>query len=146
MDKKKGNPEWFYYASTLIAFLFTMYISIYATIHFENIKYMNLMVVFFFLTITMFFLITLVYFKTEKMGYHVLAPLIFLAGVAYLIVYAYNAVDASNIVRYSIIYTIIIVGISLFVIISKKQPAEAVAEPAVQSNPVTATKKRKRSK
>ena len=146
MDEKKGNPEWFYYASILIAFLFTMYISIYATIHFENIKYMNLMVVFFFLTITMFFLITAVYFKTEKMGYHVLAPLIFLAGVAYLIVYAYNAVDASNIVRYSIIYTIIIVGLSLFVIISKKQPGGTIGEQAVHSLPAAAKKKRRKSK
>jgi len=146
MDEKKGNPEWFYYASILIAFLFTMYISIYATIHFENIKYMNLMVVFFFLTITMFFLITAVYFKTEKMGYHVLAPVLFLAGAVYLIVYAYSAVDASNIVRYSIIYTIIIVGLSLFVIISKKQPGGAIAEPAAQSLPAAAKKKKKKSK
>ena len=116
---KKEVPEWFYYSSVLIAFLFTMYISVYATIHFEDIKYMNLVVVFFFLAITMFFLISTVYFKTEKMGYHAAAPALFLAGVVLLIVYAYGAVDASNIVKYSIIYTIVIVGISLFVLMSR---------------------------
>src|SRR3989344_3096843 len=77
---KKEVPEWFYYSSVLIAFLFTMYISVYATIHFEDIKYMNLVVVFFFLAITMFFLISTVYFKTEKMCYHAAAPALFLAG------------------------------------------------------------------
>ena len=118
MDKKEV-PQWFYYSSILISFLFTMYISIYATIHFENIKYMNLVVVFFFLIITMFFLISAVYLQTEKRGYHIAAPLIFLAGVVLLIVYAYGAVDASNIVKYSIIYTIVIVGISLFVLMSR---------------------------
>ena len=130
MDKKEV-PEWFYYASILIAFLFTMYISIYATIHFENIKYMNLVVVFFFLIITMFFLISAVYLQTEKMGYHIAAPVIFLAGVVLLIIYAYGAVDASNIVKYSIIYTIVIVGISLFVLISGgKRQNPVAAKPA----------------
>jgi len=38
-----------------------------------------------------------------------------------LIVYAYKAVDASDIVRYSIIYTIIVVGISLFMLLPKKK-------------------------
>lgn len=117
MDKKEV-PQWFYYASILIAFLFTMYISIYATIHFESIRYMNLVVVFFFLIITMFFLISAVYFKTEKAGYHTAAPVVFFIGVIALIVYAYTAVDASNIVKYSIIYTIVVVGFSLFVLIS----------------------------
>ena len=124
---KKGVPQWFYYTSILIAFLFTMYISIYATIHFENIKYMNLVVVFFFLIITMFFLISAVYLKTEKMGYHTAAPVIFLAGVVLLIMYAYGAVDASNIVKYSIIYTIVIVGVSLFVLISGGKGQNPVA-------------------
>ena len=129
---KKEVPEWFYYSSVLIAFLFTMYISVYATIHFEDIKYMNLVVVFFFLAITMFFLISTVYFKTEKMGYHAAAPALFLAGVVLLIVYAYGAVDASNIVRYSIIYTIVIVGISLFVLMSRGKLKLNQIAPAVK--------------
>ena len=145
MDIKKREPEWFYYASILIAFLFTVYISIYAAIHFENIKYMNLVVVFFFLTITMFFLISSVYFKTEKMGYHIAAPLAFLAGIIILIIYAYNATDASNIVKYSIIYTIIILGISLFVLISKRQPKSTpiALEPIVKSDKPAAKKRNK---
>ena len=119
MDKKEA-PEWFYYVSIAVAFLFTTYISVYATIHFESIKYMNLVVVFLFLTISSFFLISWVYFYTEKMGYHIMAPILFFAGMISLIFYAYKAVDASDIVRYSIIYTIIIAGISLFALLAKK--------------------------
>lgn len=114
-------PRWFYYFSILAAFLFTMYISVYATIHFESIKYMNTVVVFMFITIVSFFMISGVYFHTEKMGYHVLAPVLFFSGMVSLIVYAFNAVDASDIVRYSIIYTIIVVGISLFILLPKKK-------------------------
>ena len=120
-------PVWFYYISVAIAFLFTMYISVYAAIHFESIKYMNIFVVFLFLAMTMFFLITAVYFKTERLGYHALAPVLFFAGIVGLIFYAYNAVDASSIVRYSIIYTITVVGISL-VILLKKEKKEFIVE------------------
>src|SRR3989338_2739433 len=109
-------PQWFYYVSILAAFLFTMYISVYATIHFESIKYMNIVVVFMFITIASFFMISGVYFHTEKMGYHALAPALFFAGMTALIFYAYKAVDASDIVRYSIMYTIVIIGISLFIL------------------------------
>ncbi|MEK6892068.1 MAG: hypothetical protein AABX25_02680 [Nanoarchaeota archaeon] len=122
MEKKEGMPEWFYYVSILVAFLFTIYISVYATIHFESIKYMNVVVVFLFMTIAMFFLISAVYFKTEKLGYHTLAPILFFAGVVSLIFYAYNAVDATSIVQYSIIYTIIVSGISLFILLQKSKP------------------------
>lgn len=125
VDKKEvkivKTPEWFYYISILTAFLFTIYISIYSAIHFENIRYMNITVIFLFITITSFFLISWVYFHTEKMGYHLLAPIIFFAGLVSLIFYAYKAVDASNIVRYSIIYTIIVAGISLFILLPKKK-------------------------
>ena len=38
-----------------------------------------------------------------------------------LIAYAYKAVDASDVVRYSIMYTIIVVGISLFILLPKKK-------------------------
>src|SRR3989339_91312 len=105
------SPQWFYFASILAAFLFTMYISIYSTIHFESIRYMNIVVIFLFITVVSFFLVSGVYFHTEKMGYHTLAPLLFFAGMVSLVVYAYKAVDASDIVRYSIIYTIVVVGI-----------------------------------
>jgi len=114
-------PQWFYYTSIFAAFLFTMYVSIYSTIHFESIRYMNIVVVFLFIAVVSFFLISGVYFHTEKMGYHALAPLLFFVGIVSLVVYAYKAVDASDIVRYSIIYTIIVVGISLFILLPKKK-------------------------
>ena len=117
----RESPKWFYYSSILIAFLFTMYISIYSTIHFENIRYMNIVVVFLFITAVSFFLISAMHFHTEKMGYHILAPSLFFIGMISLIFYAYKAVDASSIVRYSIIYTIVIVGISLFTLLPKKR-------------------------
>ena len=119
--KEVSSPKWFYLASILAAFLFTLYISIYSAIHFESIKYMNIVVVFLFITTVSFFLISAVYFQTEKMGYHILAPILFFAGMVSLIVYAFNAVDATGIVRYSIIYTIILTGISLFILLPRKQ-------------------------
>ena len=114
-------PVWFYYISILGAFLFTMYISIYSTIHFESIRYMNIVVVFLFITLVSFFIISGVYFHTEKMGYHILAPVLFFTGTASLIFYAYKAVDATDIVRYSIMYTIAVVGGSLFILLPKKE-------------------------
>ena len=119
--KVNRTPQWFYQVSILAAFLFTMYISIYSTIHFENIRYMNIVVVFLFITIVSFFITAGVHFHTEKMGYHILAPILYFTGMSSLIIYAYKAADASNIVRYSIIYTIIVVGISLFVLLPKKK-------------------------
>lgn len=114
------SMHWFYYISILASFLFTMYISIYSAIHFESIKYMNIVVVFLFMAIASFFLISMVYFYTEKKGYHTLAPLLFFSGMVSLIFYAYYAVDASDVVRYSVIYTIIVAGISLFILLPKK--------------------------
>lgn len=119
-DNQHPSPKWFYYNSILAAFFLTVYISIYSAIHFENIRYMNIMVVFLFITFVSFYLISGVYFHTEKIGYHSLAPFLFLAGTVGLIVYAYKAADASNVVRYSIMYTIIVVGISLFILLPKK--------------------------
>ena len=137
MEKKEKVPEWFYYVSILVAFLFTMYISVYAAIHFESIKYMNTVVVFFFMTMAMFFMISAVYFKTEKLGYHILAPILFFAGIVGLILYAFKAVDASSIVRYSIIYTIIVSGISVFFLLQKdksdKAPVQAAAVPVQET-------------
>ena len=135
-DKKDAGlgkaPKWFYYVSILSAFIFTIYISIYSAIHFENISYMNIVVVFLFITIASFFLISWVYFHTEKMGYHALAPVLFFAGLVGLLVYAFKAVDASNIVRYSIIYTIIISGISVFVLLPKKEKTSVQGKPLKQ--------------
>lgn len=124
VDKKEvldKSPKWFYLVSILAAFLFTMYISIYSTIHFESIRYMNIVVVFLFITLVSFFIVSGVYFHTEKMGYHTLAPVLFFAGMVSLVFYAYKAVDASDIVRYSIIYTIVTIGISLFILLPKKK-------------------------
>lgn len=120
-DAIAETPQWFYLVSILAAFLFTMYISIYSTIHFESIRYMNIVVVFLFITLVSFFIVSGVYFHTEKMGYHILAPTLFFAGTVSLIFYAYKAVDASDIVRYSIIYTIIVIGISLFILLPKRE-------------------------
>ncbi len=131
-----SNTAWFYYASILIAFMFTIYISIYAAIHFEDIRFMNLALVFLFFTIISFFLISAVYFHTEKMGYHKLAPALFFAGVVSLILYAYAATDASNIVRYSIIYTIIVVAVSVFILLFKQKKDQNAAlrkQPAQQN-------------
>lgn len=114
-------PQWFYYISVSAAFLFTIYISVYSAIHFEDIRYMNIVVVFLSITLISFFLISAVYFRTEKMGYHALPPVVFFAGMVGLIVYAYKAADATSIVRYSIIYTIIVSGISLFILLPKKK-------------------------
>jgi|SRR3989338_2848789 len=118
----KSKPYWFYFISILAAFLYTMYISVYSTIHFENIKYMNIVVVFLFITIVSFFIISGVHFHVEKAGYHFLAPILFFIGMSSLVIYAYHAVDASDIVRYSVIYTMIVTGISLFILLPKKSP------------------------
>ena len=121
-------PQWFYYVSILAAFLFTVYISIYSAIHFENIKYMNYVVIFMFLSIVSFFLISLVYLFTERRRYHALASLAFLIGMVFIIFYAFYAADATNIVKYSIIYTIVILAVSTLVLMPKmdrkKKPAQ----------------------
>lgn len=141
MAKKEASlariPNWFYYVSILAAFLFTIYISIYSAIHFESIRYMNIVVVFLFITIVSFFIVSGVYFQTEKMGYHVLAPVLFFAGMVSLVVYAYKAADASDIVRYSIIYTIIVVGLSLFTLLPKKRLEKTSSKIELQKAKIT---------
>ena len=118
---KVKSIEWFYYVSILAVYLFTLFIAAYASIHFEDIKYMNLELVFLFLSVCSFFLISWIYFITEKQGYHNLAPAVFFAGIVWLIFYAYSAADSSKIVKYSIIYAIIVSGISLFVLLADKK-------------------------
>ena len=44
-------PSWFYIGSVFAAYLFTVYISIFAAIHFESIEYMNITVVFLFISL-----------------------------------------------------------------------------------------------
>lgn len=127
-EEKIAAPQWFYYISVSAALLFTIYISIYSAIHFEDIKYMNIVVVFLSVTLVSFFLISAVYFQSEKMNYHVISPIIFFAGIISLVVYAYKATDATSIVRYSIIYTIIVAGLSLFILLPKKKLAKKTTE------------------
>lgn len=134
-EVKADVPQWFYYTSISAAFLFTIYMSIYSAIHFEDIRYMNIVVIFLFITLVSFFLISAVYFRTEKMGYHTLAPILFFIGMIALIFYAYKAPDASSIVRYSIIYTILVAGISLFILLPKKKlPFKAKADSKIRQN------------
>lgn len=119
-------PKWFYYISVIVAFLFIIYISIYVSITYEDIKYMNIAIVFIIITFVSFFVISGVYFQTQKMGYHSLASGLFFGGMLSLIIYTFEAVNASDIVRYSIIYAIIVTGISIFTLLPKKESPKIV--------------------
>ena len=116
--KKTTNavPAWFYIASIFAAFLFTVYISIYATIHFESIEYMNMTIVFLFLTMISYFLISAIFFISEKKKWHSIGPMLFFIGIVSVMIYAFKAVDTSNLVRFSIIYTIIVAAVSVYVL------------------------------
>jgi|SRR3989338_1193252 len=109
-------PAWFYIASIFAAFLFTVYISIYATIHFESIEYMNMTIVFLFLTMISYFLISAIFFISEKKKWHSIGPMLFFIGIVSVMIYAFKAVDTSNLVRFSIIYTIIVAAVSVYVL------------------------------
>ena len=74
---KSTTPRWFYICSIFAVFLFTAYISIYATIHFEKIGYMNIMIVFFFVAMISYFLISIIFFISEKKKSHSVSPTIF---------------------------------------------------------------------
>ena len=113
----KHVPMWFYITSVFAAFLFTIYISIFATIHFESIEYMNITIVFLFIAMVSFFLISTVFFVSEKKSLHWMPAFLFFAGVSTIMVYAFKAVDTSNLVRFSIIYTIIVAAVSTYVIV-----------------------------
>ena len=131
----KKIPNWFYYISVIVAFLFIIYISIYVAITYDDIKYMNIAIVFIIITFVSFFVISGVYFQTKKMGYHSLASGLFFGGMLSLIIYTFAAVNASDIVRYSIIYAIIVTGISLFTLLPKKEtPKIAQKAPARKLN------------
>ncbi|MEK6949939.1 MAG: hypothetical protein AABX34_06975, partial [Nanoarchaeota archaeon] len=103
---QSAKPMWFYISSIFAAFMFTLYISIFATLHFESIEYMNITIVFLFIAMVSYFLITAIFFISEKRRWHGIVSLLFFAGLAAVMVYAFKAVDTSNLVRFSIIYTI----------------------------------------
>ena len=109
-------PTWFYMASIFAVFLFNVYISIYATIHFESIAYMNMTIVFLFITIVSYFLISAIFFISEKKKWHAIGPMLFFIGIVSIMIYAFKAVDTSNLVRFSIIYTIIVAAVSVYVL------------------------------
>lgn len=114
-------PSWFYIGSVFAAYLFTVYISIFAAIHFESIEYMNITVVFLFISLVSFFLVSAVYFVFEKKSLHSAAPILFFIGIVSIMVYAFKAIDTSNLVKYSIMYTIIVAAISMYVLSGRRQ-------------------------
>jgi hypothetical protein len=115
------KPLWFYVSSIFAAFLFTIYISIFATLHFEDITYMNITIVFLFITLLSFFLISAVYLISEKKKMDSYAPIVFFIGVVFIMVYAFKSIDTSDLVRYSIIYTIIVTAISTYALTIKNK-------------------------
>ena len=114
-------PSWFYIGSVFAAYLFTVYISIFAAIHFESIEYMNVTVVFLFISMVSFFLVSAVYFFFEKKSLHSAAPILFFIGIASIMIYAFKAIDTSNLVKYSIMYTIIVAAVSMYVLAGRRQ-------------------------
>ena len=114
-------PSWFYIGSVFAAYLFTVYISIFAAIHFESIEYMNITVVFLFISMVSFFLVSAVYFVFEKKSLHSAAPILFFIGIASIMIYAFKAIDTSNLVKYSIMYTIIVAAVSMYVLAGRRQ-------------------------
>lgn len=117
-DKKV--PTWFYMASIFAAFLFAICLSIFATIYFGDIFYMNIMIVFLFIAMVSYFLISAMYFIYEKKEWHAAAPLLFFVGIVSIMIYAFKAVDTSDLVRFSIVYTIIVTAVSAYVLAIKR--------------------------
>ena len=113
-------PARFYMASIFAAYLFVIYISIFATLHFEDIEFMNITIVFIFISMVSFFLISMIYFISEKKKLHAAAPAVFFLGIVAIMVYAFKAVDTTDLVRFSIIYTIIVVAVSAYVLAIKR--------------------------
>ncbi len=111
-----AKPMWFYVSSIFAAFMFTLYLSIFAAIHFESISYMNITLVFLFISMVSYFLISSIFFISEKRKWHGAISLLFFIGLVAIMVYAFKAVDTSDLVRFSIIYTIIVAAISCYVL------------------------------
>jgi hypothetical protein len=59
-------PTWFYMSSIFAAFLFLIYISIFATLHFESIEHMNITIIFLFIAMVSYFLISAIYMVSEN--------------------------------------------------------------------------------
>ena len=118
---KKPVPAWFYIVSIFAAFMFTIYISIFATIHFESIEYMNMTIVFLFIAMVSYFLISTVFFVSDGKSLHWIPAFLFFSGVSTIMVYAFKAVDTSNLVRFSIIYTIIVAAVSTYVLAIRRK-------------------------
>jgi len=118
---KNKIPLWFYIASIFAAFLFVVYISTFATLHFESIEYMNITIVFLFIAMVSFYLISAIYFISEKKHTHAIAPILFFIGIVAIMVYAFKAVDTTNLVRFSIIYAILVAAISSYVLAVKRK-------------------------
>ena len=119
--EKSNKPLWFYLSSIFAVFLFTAYISIFAAIYFENIEYMKITIVFIFISIVSFFLISSIFFISEKKKWASIASLMFFIGITLIMVYAFKAVDTSNLVKYSIIYTIIVTAISTYILAIREE-------------------------
>lgn len=101
--------EWFYISSMFIVFMFTLFISVYSTIHFGSMEYMNLMMVFLVIVMVSFFVISAVYFFSEKIMINAWISSLFSIGVIILTLYAFKAPDTTDLTRFSIIYTIIVI-------------------------------------
>lgn len=110
----------FYIFSMFLAFMFAMFISVYSTIHYGDMVYMNLMLAFIIVVMTSFFIISAVYFYSEKEIPEGRISALFFIGMFLLAVYASKAVDATNMTKYGIFYTIIVSGICSYIILSKK--------------------------
>jgi len=117
---RSAKPMWFYISSIFAAFMFTLYISVFVAIHFESIAYMNLTIVFIFISMVSYFLISSIFFISEKRGWHGAVSLLFFIGLVAIMIYAFKAVDTSNLVRFSIIYAIIVAAISCYVLAVRK--------------------------
>ncbi|MBL7054342.1 hypothetical protein ISS05_01130 [Candidatus Woesearchaeota archaeon] len=110
---------WFFVASMFLVFMFTLFISVYSAIHFESIEYMNLMMVFMIIIMVTFFLVSIVYFFSEKLEVTGWIATSFFIGILLIILYAFKAVDTANLTRYSIIYTIIVGAVSCYIVLAK---------------------------
>jgi len=97
-----------------------MFISVYSTIHYGDMVYMNLMLAFIIVVMTSFFIISAVYFYSEKEIPEGRISALFFIGMFLLAIYASKAVDATNMTKYAIFYTIIVSGVCSYIILSKK--------------------------
>lgn len=113
------KPLWFHISSIFAVFLFTVYISVFAAMHFNSIELMRIMIIFLFVSMACFFLISAMRFVSEKNILHSAIAILFLFGLVSIMVYAFKAADISNLVRFSIIYTIIATSISVCILAIK---------------------------